>query len=51
MAKLSKEAREFFRQAGARGAKKTNGDATPDQRKERARNAAKARWAKRKDKP
>jgi general stress protein YciG len=47
MANFSKK---FFQEQGRKGGKKSRAAATPEQRKERARKAAKARWARRKAK-
>ncbi len=48
MAKLPKEALEFFRKEGAKGGKvggkKAAANMTTEQRKKRARKAAEARW-------
>jgi hypothetical protein len=41
---------EYFQEAGARGGKASRAKLTPEQRKESARAAAKARWAKEKAK-
>jgi hypothetical protein len=43
---LTKEAREFFARAGRKGAKLRQQKLSPAERKEIAKNAAKARWAK-----
>lgn len=48
MMALSKEAREFFAKAGRKGGKTAAKNMTPEERKASARNAAKARWAKKK---
>lgn len=45
---LSKEAREYFAKEGRRGAKIRARNMTPERRKEVARKAAQARWARRK---
>jgi hypothetical protein len=47
---LSKKAREFFTNEGRRGGKIAASKMTPQQRKESARRAAQARWAKAKEK-
>lgn len=56
MKKLTKDyfkavdlAREFFVEQGSRGGKKSAGQMTPAQRKDRARKAALARYAKKAD--
>jgi hypothetical protein len=41
---LTKEAREFFVKEGRKGGKAYAKNATPEQRKESARRAARARW-------
>jgi hypothetical protein len=47
---MPESAREYFRQEGARGGriggKKRASNLTPEQRRESARKAARARWAK-----
>ncbi|MGB0012586.1 MAG: hypothetical protein WBQ03_13335, partial [Candidatus Sulfotelmatobacter sp.] len=43
---LTKEAREFFAKEGRKGGKAAARSMTPEQRKESARRAARARWAK-----
>jgi hypothetical protein len=48
---LSKEAREYFAKFGRKGAKQRLQKMTPEQRKEVAQKAAKARWAKKKKEP
>lgn len=48
---LSKEAREYFAKEGRRGAKIRSKNMTPERRKEVARKAAEARWAKKKVQP
>ncbi len=45
---LTKEAREFFAKEGRKGGKAYAKNATPEQRKESARRAAKARWSTKK---
>jgi hypothetical protein len=50
MAKDQTFDREFFRKHGSQGGTKAKQNQSPKERKERARNAAKARWAKRKEK-
>jgi len=47
---LGKEALEFFRQEGKRGGQARAKKLTPKERKESARRAARARWAKAKKK-
>jgi hypothetical protein len=47
---LSKKAREFFVNQGRRGGKIAANKMTPQERKESARRAAQARWAKAKKK-
>ena len=47
---LSKEAREYFAKEGRRGGKAYVKNSTAAERKERARRAAQARWAKQKKK-
>lgn len=46
--KLTKAQREMFRKAGRNGAVAQSAAMTPEQRKERARKAALARWASKK---
>jgi hypothetical protein len=48
--KLPKELREFFAKHGRRGGKATARKLTPEQRRESASRAAKARWSKEKKK-
>lgn len=43
---LTKEAREYFAKEGRKGGKAAARNMTPEQRKESARRAAQARWAK-----
>jgi hypothetical protein len=45
---LSKQIKEYFREAGRKGAEKVNAAKTPAQRSEAASKAAQARWAKKK---
>ena len=45
---VPKAVRNYFRRVGRKGALKTNAALTPEERKESARRAAKARWAERK---
>jgi hypothetical protein len=47
---LTKEAREYFAKEGRKGGKAYAKNATPEERKERARRAAQARWGKPKEK-
>ena len=47
---LSKEAREFFAKEGRKGGKIAAKRMTPEQRREKMRRAAQARWAKAKKK-
>jgi hypothetical protein len=47
---LSKEAREYFAKEGRRGGKAYAKSTSPEERKERAKKAAEARWAKAKKK-
>jgi hypothetical protein len=48
---LTKEAREFFAKAGRKGAKLRQQKLSPEDRKQIARRAAEARWAKKKSLP
>ena len=43
---LNDQVREYFRKEGAKGGKKAAKMFTPEQRRERARKAIAARWAK-----
>ena len=47
---LPPEMLEWFRSQGAAGGRKSWASLTPKQRHDRAQKAAKARWAKKKDK-
>jgi hypothetical protein len=47
---LDKEAREFFAKEGRKGGKIAAKRMTPEQRREKMRRAAQARWAKTKKK-
>ena len=47
--KLPEHIREFFRRQGKIGAAKRHANLSPERRREIARQAIQARWAKRKD--
>lgn len=44
--KLPREVLEYFKREGAKGGKKSSSNMTDEQRRERARKAAKKRWGK-----
>lgn len=46
--KLPKDILDYFKKEGSKGGKKGSSNLTPEQRKERARNAVKKRWEKHK---
>jgi len=46
--KLAEQVLEYFRKQGAKGGRKAAKMFTPEQRRERARKAIAARWAKKK---
>jgi hypothetical protein len=48
MVTYTKKDRKFFRESGRIGGEKAAAALTPEERKEKARQAAQARWAKKK---